>query len=803
MVLVVLAAMLAAWGQVEVRVLNGRPTPYVDGQPLALTGYSPMAWDKPYTDRQLPRFAPHRMGVYYICPPVVNGDFFGTQFWVGDQVSSTPLVTLAPNGYQGIDDAVQVALKGDPAARIIIRFGTYEPGSWAKLHKDQYFINDEGAPFNCPSMASDLYWNTSCAFTTAIVQYCETRPWANRVIGYANFHRTEGCWEPAITGWIYDHSPVMTARWRAFLQEKYGSEDALRAAWGDPSLTLDNLKEKVKTVEALRAAFSDMTLTFENVRGKYKNDDALRAAYRNPYLTFATVEVPTDRLRGPVPVAAKSLYWQAARDNAPLRDYLELQRALFHQRFRQLSAALRAGSSRKVLFLHDALKQTMLGWDIDEFFVMNEPRSPVDPETMSVSGSMNVAELFDAPGCDGLITPHDYQARGVGGIFEPEGIADSTVLRGKLFTAEMDLRTYTDKYNGYGRARDLREFSAVTWRNFATALTRGFWYYWMDLSADWFSAPEMHPIIEQQTRLMEQSLQWKHETVPGIAVILDDSAALETNGTANYMNEALQWQLKEGLARCGVPVRVYLLEDLALPNFPDHRVYYFPNLFKVDDARLKLLKEKVFRNGHVVVWGPGSGISDGATISAANAEKLTGFRFEMLPVNFTHRVLISNFDHPVTRGLSADTVLGGPLSYGPLLFPTDGDPLGLAWTKLGRYNTGLAVKTFGNGAGKNLGPGDYAAVFTHAVPLPADLWRNLARWGGAHVYCATNDILLADSSIVALHSLQSGPKTLSLPGVFKVTDLQTGKVYSSRARSVSFILQGPETKVFHLEAPRQ
>ena len=53
---------------------------------------------------------------------------------------------------------------------------------------------------------------------------------------------------------------------------------------------------------------------------------------------------------------------------------------------------------------------------------------------------MDAAKLFGPPGFDGILTPHDYQARGVGGVYEPEGIADSAVLRGTYFWAEMGTR---------------------------------------------------------------------------------------------------------------------------------------------------------------------------------------------------------------------------------------------------------------------------------------------------------------------------------------------------------------------------
>src|SRR5690606_9091926 len=105
--------------------------------------------------------------------------------------------------------------------------------------------------------------------------------------------------------------------------------------------------------------------------------------------------------------------------------------------------------------------------------------------------------------------------------------------------------------------------------------------------------------------------------------------------------------------------------------------------------------------------------------------------------------------------LDPDTIYGSSISYGPVLYPTNGIRLGLAWSKRGGDDAGLAVKSFGRGAraenkpDADLGSGDYAAVFTTAAPLPADLWRGIARFAGAHVYTQTNDVLLASDRVVA------------------------------------------------------
>jgi len=742
---------------VEVKMHNGRPTVFIDGKPDALPGYSP-GTDRAFYDKYMPLFYRHKMGVYpiWIEGWGVSGE---NRWWAGDRVSETPFFVPQPTVFT-LENQVEHIMRGDPGAYLIVRFYTRPPKSWSDIHQNEFTITEGGTVQNTPSLASDQYWEKAAAFSGALVRYCESQSWGSQVIGYNTHYLEEGCHMPVAAGWLFDHNPLMVQKYRDFLRRKYG------------------------TVEKLRAAQNDSTLTFE------------------------TVYVPKDRLRGAVPAVTNILYWQNAKDNQPLRDYLELTRDLFHRRFRQCGKAMEDAANRKVLILHDALKQVMQGWNHNGFFGYGWSGvswSPAFPEFMAGSGHMDIANLIaTAPGLSGILTPHDYHARGIGGVYEPEGAADTAVLRGKYFWAEMDTRSGPEDI---GSARDYREWAAITWRNFATGWTRGFNSYWMYgfYIANWFADKPVQDVIQRQVNVIRESLNWTHKTVPGIAMILDDTAVLETNGSGNYLNEAVMWEWKMGMARCGVPHNIYLFEDLALDNLPKHRVYYFPNLFRVDERRLDLLKKKVFRDGNVVVWGPGSGISDGTVIGTASAAKLTGFTFEMIPANAQRRILVSNFTHPITRTLGEDTIIGGTLPYGPVIMPTDGTELGLAWAKGGNNHIGLAIKEFGRGAvgktggNQTPGEGDYAAIFTTAVPLPADLWRNIARYAGAHVYTESNDVFLADSSVVALHSLKSGKKIVALPGKRRVTDLVSGQRYSNGASEIVFDLKAPETRVFLLE----
>jgi len=730
----------------EIRQHLGRPTVFVNGSPVMLAAYSPAGhWRRELFHRQMAHFADRDMNCFFVSigQADVPGkeDFSLTPLWMGGEVTANPAAAfkLSP------DEQAEAILRDHPEAFLIVRFGLHEPADWRDRNPGELFVDEEGKTLPVPSLASEAYWDAAARYAAAAIEYSEGRPWASRIVGYANFMRMEGTHEPLISHSLFDHGLAMTARWRAWLPGRYASIKQLQLAHGDPALT------------------------------------------------FKTAKVPRDRLQGSAADVAAISYWQAGPANAPLRDYLLLQRDLYHEGFRQVAAASKSALEklgRKRFLVYDSHKSVMMGWDNAGFFDKSVAWRHAYPELMAGSGNLGIASLFAGPGIDGLITPHDYQARGPGGVFEPEGIADSGILRCKYMLCEMDTRTWAGT-DPIAPARDSAEFAALTWRNVATALTRGFTPYWMDVYQDWFAPSELQPIINRQSAVIRESVDWPHETVPGIAMILDDEAVLETNGDGRFLNEAVLWEWKTGLARCGVPVRIHLFDDLSQPDFPPHRVYYFPNLFRIDAVRLKLLKEKVLRNGHVVIWGPGTGISDGAKIGTEAAAAATGFAFDMLNVNDHRRTLLADISHPLTRGLSPATILGGPLAYGPVLLPTDGHVLGHAWTKLGRNLAGLSVKERQAADGST-----WTSVFTSTPGLPAGFWRNAARLAGAHVWCESDDILLANSQLVAIHAAAAGPRTILLPRVCDVVDVISGAPVAAAVREIRVELKGPETKVF-------
>ncbi len=86
---------------VELKMLNGRPTVHIDGKPNPFNTYHNFGLKK--IKHTMAWFATVPMDVYYIAPDRLPDDYNSSRFWVGDKVSSTPLVKN-PMVFYGLQD---------------------------------------------------------------------------------------------------------------------------------------------------------------------------------------------------------------------------------------------------------------------------------------------------------------------------------------------------------------------------------------------------------------------------------------------------------------------------------------------------------------------------------------------------------------------------------------------------------------------------------------------------------------------------------------------------------------------------
>ena len=736
------------------RIAEGRPVVDVNGQ--RLTAMYSETFPRELHKRNLQMAGAGVEVFMLIVRGGYKGDFATTWFWrdevvYGDESDRPDELTL--------DRQAETILAAKPDAWFMVRWGSEVPADWAKRHPDHLQASG-GTVRPESSYASRLALEGRAGMARQIVRHVESRPWGDRVVGYMPFGQDEGTPMIVCADALFDESPAMRSEFRAYLRRVYRTDAALQNAWNDPAATLDG---------AVQPTDAEWTKSRE-----------------------------------------RWMHWPAPRGTRRYQDYFLAVRGMLEIQRRTEMGAVRAATSRPVFIGTDALKQPMFGWLIQDAF---EGRGcgMGFRNILAGAGSIDVGGILDAPEIEALITPADYTARSNGFGFEPEGIGDSLVLRGKTIFVEDDARSWACQEKGtQGAWRSQQECRAGLMRNLAVTASRGFIPYWMNVGSGYFDNPEVLRIVAEQVpvrrRLLSRPLE---HTEHAIAMIMDDSSPLDEDFTAGFQNLAVLRQRTDHLALTGLPYRIYLLSDVARDNFPKFRAYLFPNLFRLTPERAALIRDKLMRDGRMLIFGPGTGISDGRTLSAQAASDLLGFPLELVDRSSARRVLVYGGSHPALSAVDAPVTYGDSYPYGPILQPA-GNLAHSGAVELGKVSAwwqsnvaGLVLKEFGRGAAGNgkagpRGKRDYAVAFSMATPLPAAVLRSLALYAGCNPWSDLGDVVAADGRMVAVHSVRGGVRHVRLPRPASVTDAVTGKLASRRCTRFKTTLSSPDTRVFLL-----
>ena len=769
---------------------NGRTTILHDGKPVPLPAYCDyIMWQGPkaWTER-IEEFAKSGATVFMINVPH-GKDYFDSHYWTDENVypNTEPELPLS------MDAQMKIILALVPNAKVYVRTWVSPPMTWVKKFPGEIQTDEDGKSYRQATISSPLYIEGITKGLKSLVNYCESRPWGDRIVGYLPAPLGEGITPLNCAGKMFDCSPAAERDFRVWLKKKYASDADLQKAWGDSAVTRDTAKVP------------------RDVQWFAKRATAIPSFGGKP---LSTAGQPSN---GPVTHSGLFHFIEPAVAAAE-HDYCYFQRDSFIHWFSSMAAAIKeeaAAKGRSRIVGFDICKQPLMGWQIISAFDGAGDNSKF-PNILQLSGSFDVGPLLDDKNIDVLFTPADYHARTVGFAFEPEGPADSMVLRGKTLLTENDARSYVGAgVKDQGAFRDPVEVEAGLFRNEALAISRNFNSYWCNVGSSYFHDPKIQQTVAKLIPALNKIATTPHrETADAIAFIVDDNGPMYEDFSAGFQSLAVIWQRIQGLAHCGVPYRIYTLSDMKKDNFPNYKVYFFPNLFRVDDEVLALLHKKVLRDGNLAIFGPATGITDGKILTAEPASKLLGVTMELLPRTTERRVIVQEprgQTSALVRDLPAGLTFGDTLQYGPTLVPGDravekagGQSLGMANTCFFINRTGFFLRENGNGAAGNGKPGargkdDYAMLWSVAAPLPPNVLRETARYAGCNIWSEENDVVYASDTFVGLHTVKAGEKKLRFPRAVNVIDAVTGERLGSGVREVKFKMEAVQTRLLRLE----
>lgn len=144
--------------------------------------------------------------------------------------------------FSGVDAAFDTTLAVDPEALLLPRFGVTPPQWWLDEHPDENMLFDDGKR-QYVSMASEPWRQEMQEHLAALVRHCEERYGAH-MLGYHPCGQHTGewfyerSWEPVLS----DFSPAMDKGFSGWAEQRYGTVEALREAWGDAQATFETVR---------------------------------------------------------------------------------------------------------------------------------------------------------------------------------------------------------------------------------------------------------------------------------------------------------------------------------------------------------------------------------------------------------------------------------------------------------------------------------------------------------------------------------------------------------------------------------
>jgi hypothetical protein len=595
-------------------------------------------------------------------PPLV---FFGN---LEEPQSQWPLVTpevksAAANGihlykvatdipwtgtdYSWVDPLVAFYVTADPNAMVIVEFsGTVadELGTFVVPPGNDYLYAD--GTTSPMSKASDFYFS---AYQTAVVNavnHFESGPYAGHIIAYWICADATGEWfDPNYRTKGPDYSTVNVAAFQQWLTNKYGTDAALAAAWGQAGLTLATAAVPVAPA------------------GRFPMAGVTAGQQINAFYT---------------PVSQQN--WV---------DYSNYVSDLNTSRILQIAqAAKQATQGHKLVGLYYGYMFDLAG---------------------SFSGHQNIFPILASSDVDILaapvsyINPTDRLSGGAGGAMSP---IDSIALHGKLWFNEDDLWTWLAAASGVPAnpvitnppTQGFTDTNGILQRNLASILMHRAGTWWLDLNANGaFNDPNLWLIMSQYgLPLYNDVYSNPTQFTADVEVLVDETSVFYQQNDWDFLYQP-RAELRNTIVKTGATAGFYYLADFISGLSPPAKAYFFANDGFLTDSQVTAIRARLSKEGATAIWQHAPGFLGGSQTGAAGTSVLTGMTLSEA----------DGPDYTIGAGLLAGMQFGFGTqnTLVPRLSVNDATPTGLGtWATGG----GVSAATLATGGFTSVFLGDFA-----------------------------------------------------------------------------------------------
>ncbi len=721
----------------SVEVYNGVPTLMIDGEPTASYFYL-----RPDLNAYLQSDAESRMvrsGLeLYV---TYGGNLYKggcDPIWLSDGTVD----------YNAFDAVIYDTLAANDNALVMVNIGMFAPKWWLEQnpeHQAQAYNGSSYIALGDASLASEKFRQEAGEVLRLLITHMKQQPYYNRVFGLKLSGGQSYEWMHLGTGADQgpDYSTASQNGFRNYLKNRYGTDAALQAAWGNNQVTL----------ETAAAPGWDERCASSNV---YMGDADTGSLSRNMVdWNLWLNEASADSFLYYCQIAK-----EATEDQIIVGGY---------------NGYLWTSNS----YDSQGMAHTAMDRVLDSEYV-DWIASPIAYNERLLGQSSTYMALLDS-----------VQAHGKLYIAEQDNrtcLSDS--YAGNSWDANWDYKI--------GQTRTMADTLYQQKRDFANALVNGAGLWQFDMYGGWLDDDQIYDYFRAAKAEYDVSVHLDRNTTNEVAVFVGDETyayltAENSNMSFTLLEPMLQQQRKH-LAAMGAGYDTYAMSSLLEGKVPSHKLNIVLSPFEITEQMHNAIDTYLKINNQVVVWVYLPGISTGTELSLDNVQRATGFDIGAVEQKSTLQVQLTDSGHSLTEGI-AGLIYGNSVtgSVSPLTYIQDTAGITvLGYNKAGQKMPGLAVKDMG----------DWTSVYSAAPCLDVQLLRNLMKFAGCHIYSDNSaNIIYSSNHYVALHSAEAGEKTLTLPGYYSVYDVFEEKFISMNTNTITYEHKQNDTHIFRLMTP--
>jgi hypothetical protein len=690
-----------------------------------------------------------------------------------------------PEGFEKLAVLARRILALDPQAILILRLSLDPPRIWMEENEEEcttfengsarMIINTKIGRTYQPTLTNNLKFSLASekwqsraeqAMADFVMKVGES-DFGHRVAGYFLTASETEEWYYTVTYdrrfHAHDFSKPMVTYFKKFLREKYGTNEALAAAWNNDVRSFDQVRVPQLHERSLYTGVGEILLA------RYPSKSHL-GTLSNPGFS-----------------AFESDYYRAV--NHSVADAI----IRFSRRLKELSGG-------KML--------TGAFYGAHNCVVYHE---------MGVAAAVH--KIQDSGVVDICASPASYFNRPPGGQAAHRAVHSSYGLRGMLWFTEEDTRTHLvdpANWSRWSQALDARESNWLLRRDCAKTLTGYNWAWWFENTRTdrWHDDPALLANHKRIQEVFEHARKLGAARTAEIALLTSEDSIYYTDHES--LRDLLMWQRQLEFERVGAPFDHYYVRDLKHPDMPDYKLYLFLNAVSLDDADRKAIEEKIAAKGASALWlwAPGLINPDAdPKVALENMQAITGFEFNYVTGRHYPRIVIDDPRQPLVAGLPRDRWYGQPdrVMYGsfetrdarqvndlgdslvdPVFYLTNPDQVAGGYF----YSPGLPNGLGAIGETENAG---YRSIYIGAKYVQAELLRTIARRTGVHIYAEEGDTFYVDRNFAVIHARTAGPKTLKFPNPVTPFEVFEKRSYGGTVDEFRFEMEFGETKFFCLQ----